>query len=436
MPKKQSQIGRTVYICDGRRSPQLKARNKPGPFSAADLAVNTARNLLVAQSFAPSDLDSVIVGCAIPSVDEANIARIIALRLGCGNKVEAFTVHRNCGTGMQAIDNAAQLIALGRAELILAGGTEAMSHSPLLFDESMAPILGSFGSAKTLPAKLKAIIQLRPKHFAPVISLIRGLKDPIVGLSMGQTAEVIANRFGVTREEMDAYSVQSHQRLARAIKEKRFTKISTLIDQKGKIYESDDGLREDSTVEKLAKLKPYFDKKYGNVTPGNSSQVSDGAAFLILACEEAINKYDLPVLGKIVDTNWAALEPREMGLGPVYASTPILQRNNLGLSDIDSWEINEAFAAQLLACLAAWKDEDFCKNELGLDSTLGEIDSEILNQDGGGISLGHPIAATGARLVLHSLDILKRKEQRYAMATMCIGGGQGGAMLLERVSEV
>jgi acetyl-CoA C-acetyltransferase len=200
------------------------------------------------------------------------------------------------------------------------------------------------------------------------------------------------------------------------------------------VYPSDDGVREDSTPENLAKLKPFFDRKYGNVTAGNSSQVTDGAAWLLLATEEGLREHGLVPRARIVDSHWAALDPAQMGLGPVYAATPLLTRNQLALADVDAWEINEAFAAQVLACLAAWRDDAFCRDELDLPGALGAIDDARLNVDGGAIALGHPVGASGARIVMHLLNVLERTGGRRGIASICIGGGQGGAMLVERAS--
>jgi acetyl-CoA C-acetyltransferase len=208
--------------------------------------------------------------------------------------------------------------------------------------------------------------------------------------------------------------------------------LMPLYDGKGKLYESDDGVREDSTAENLAKLKPFFDRKYGNVTAGNSSQITDGAAWLVLASERAVETHKLTPVGSIVDSQWAGLDPAQMGLGPVHAATPILQRQGLGLNDLDAWEINEAFAAQVIACERAWQSDDYCKSELGLPAALGTLDEAKLNVDGGAIAIGHPVGASGARIVLHVLNVLKRTGGRRGMAAICIGGGQGGAMLVER----
>lgn len=434
--KQQSNLsGRDVYIVDGSRTPFLKAKGI-GPFTGSDLAVAAGMALLNRQPFAPTELDEVIIGSAMPGPDEANIARVIALRLGCGDKVPAFTVMRNCASGMQALDNAAMQIASGRSNLVLAGGTEAMSHAPLLFNQKMAAWLASWFAAKSVGQKLGLVTQFRPSYLAPVIALLRGLTDPIVGLNMGQTAEKVAYRFNITREQMDEFAVQSHLKLDKAYTENRMAEVTPIIDNKGRVYLQDNGIRSDSTVEKLAKLKPFFDKKYGMVTAGNSSQVTDGACLLLLASGEAVKKHGLRVIGRIVDSQWAALDPSQMGLGPVHAATPILQRHKLKPDDIDCWEINEAFAAQVLGCVAAWNDEEYCQTQLGLKETIGAPSFDKLNRDGGAIAAGHPIGASGARIVLHVLNSLEQRNESRGMAAICIGGGQGGAMYLERVTEV
>jgi len=436
MKQRKTIKGRPVNVVDGSRTPFLKAKGKPGPFISSSLAVGAARPLLARQPFSPSDLDEIILGCVMPGPDEANIARVVALRLGCDKHVTAWTVQRNCASGLQALDCAMGNIASGRSDLILAGGTESMSHAPVLLSTDMVAWLGDWARARTFSQRLRTLGQLRLKHLKPVIGLLRGLSDPIVGLSMGQTAENLAYRFGISREQMDSFAVASHERLARAQDEGWLDEIETLYDEYGHIYIADDGLRRDSSVERLAKLKPVFDRKFGLVTAGNSAQVTDGAAMLILASDEAVEKYQLPVLGRIVDCEWAGVDPSQMGLGPAHAMAPLLQRHKLKLEDVDYWEINEAFATQVLACVEAWKDKDYCRNELGLKSALGEIPHERLNVDGGGVSLGHPVGASGARIVLHLLHVLRRNQARRGIASLCIGGGQGGAMMVETLEEV
>ena len=420
-----------VYVVDGARTPFLKARNAPGPFAASDLATACGRALLARQPFEADALDEVILGCASPSPDEVNIGRVVTLRMGCGDKVPGWTVMRNCASGMQALDSAIANIQVGRSRLVLAGGVDALSHAPLLFSEAMVRWLSGWYAAKSFGQRAQALARFKLGYLAPVIGIMKGLTDPVVGLLMGQTAENLAYRFGLTREQMDRFSVRSHQRVAAGIDAGHYGEIVPLVAGDGAVYQEDDGLRRDSSMAGLAKLKPFFDKKYGSITPGNSSQITDGAAWLLLASEEAVKQYGLEPLGRIVDSEWAALDPAQMGLGPVHASTPILQRHGLGLNDLDAWEINEAFAAQVLACLAAWQDEAYCRDQLGLDGALGEMDADRLNVDGGAIALGHPVGASGARIVLHLLHVLKRSGGKRGIASICIGGGQGGAMLVE-----
>ncbi|MCH9697304.1 MAG: acetyl-CoA C-acetyltransferase [Gammaproteobacteria bacterium] len=424
--------GRPVYVVDGNRSPYLKATKPEKAFKASDLAVKIGIPLLARQAFNGEDLDEVILGCVMPYVDEANIARIVALRLGCGHQVPAWTVQRNCGSGMQALDCAARNIAAGRADLILAGGVESMSYAPILYSTEMAGWLSDLTRARTITDKLRCAGRFRPGYLKPVIGLICGLTDPVVGLSMGSTAEVLAHKFNISRDAMDAYAVQSHQRLAVAHDEGRLSEIETIYDNNGQYYDHDQGVRRDSSVEHLARLKPVFDRPFGQVTAGNSSQVTDGAALLILASEDAVKRYQLEILGEIVDCEWAANDPSEMGLGPVHASALLLQRHNLNLSQIDYWELNEAFAAQVLACCSAFADTHYCQQHLGLASALGNLDQHRLNVDGGAISVGHPVGSSGARIVLHLLHVLQQHQAQTGIATQCIGGGQGGAMLLKR----
>jgi acetyl-CoA C-acetyltransferase len=378
----------------------------------------------------------VILGCAAPSVDEVNIGRVAALRMGCGQKVPGWTVMRNCASGMQALDSGIANILAGRSSLVLAGGVDALSRAPLLYSEKMVLWFSDLASTKTTSQRMAVLSRLPFKSLlTPVIGIMKGLTDPMVGLLMGQTAENLAYRFGITREQMDAFAVKSHLKVAKAQDAGTLApgggEVEALYDAGGNTYSLDDGVRRDASTQNLAKLKPFFDRKYGNVTPGNSSQITDGAAWLILASEVGVQKYGLEPIGRIIDSQWAGLDPAQMGLGPVHAATPILKRHGLGLNDLDYWEINEAFAAQVLGCLAAWKDDKYCREELGLEGALGALDEERLNVDGGAIALGHPVGASGARIVLHLLKTLKRNSAKRGIASICIGGGLGGAMLVE-----
>ena len=431
-----SALSKPVFIVDGARSPFLKARNKPGPFSAGDLATQAGRALLMRQKFAPTELDEVILGCASPSADEVNIGRVVALRMGCGQKVPGWTVMRNCASGMQAIDSGINNILAGRSHLVMAGGTDALSHAPLLYAQAMVLWFAQMAGARTAMQKAALFAKLPfGAVLSPVIAIMKGLTDPMVGLLMGQTAENLAYRFGITRQQMDEFSVRSHLRVV-AAQDAGFLattggEVEALYDKAGTAYTLDDGVRRDSSVENLAKLKPFFDRKYGNVTPGNSSQITDGASWLLLADESAVKQHNLTPIGQIVDTEWAGLDPAQMGLGPVHAATPIMKRNNLGLNDLDYWEINEAFAAQVLGCMRAFSSDSYCRDQLGLSSALGEIDPSKLNVNGGAIALGHPIAASGARLLITLAQELRQQNKRYGLAALCIGGGQGQAMILE-----
>ncbi|THF62917.1 acetyl-CoA C-acetyltransferase [Pseudothauera nasutitermitis] len=427
-------MNRPVYIVDGARTPFLKAKNAPGPFAAADLATAAGSALLARQRFAPEQLDEVILGCASPSPDEVNIGRVVALRMGCGQKVPGWTVMRNCASGMQALDSAIANIQAGRSQLVLAGGVDALSRAPLLFSDAMVRWLSGWYAAKSTGQKLAALRRFKLGYLAPVIGIMKGLTDPIVGQLMGQTAENLAHRFGISREDMDAYSMASHLRVKTAREAGHFDdEIVPLIGRDGSVIRHDDGVRDDASMEGLAKLKPFFDRKYGRVTAGNSSQITDGAAWLVLASAEAVARHGLNPLGRIADSQWAGLDPAQMGLGPVHAAAPILQRHGLAPNELDAWEINEAFAAQVIACQRALADADYCRDELGLPDALGAIDAERLNADGGAVAQGHPVGASGARIVLHLLHRLRRSGGQRGIASICIGGGQGGAMLVERI---
>jgi acetyl-CoA C-acetyltransferase len=430
-----NECARKVYIVDGSRTPQLKSRGKVGPFSPGDLAVAAARPLLLRNNFPLDALDEVILGCMMPGEREANIGRVVALRLGIPLTVPAWTVQRNCASGMQSVDSAFKNIRNGDSELVLAGGVESMSWAPVMFNHTMVNWLGDMMRSRSIGQKLATILKLRGRHFKPVISLLHGLTDDTVGLNMGETAEIIADKFGITRRQMDEYAMASHHRLADAHKSGYLDEIEVLYDDKGNFYDHDDGVRADSTLESLGKLRPAFDRKYGKVTAGNSAQITDGGAWLLLASEEAVNKYDLPVLASIVDTQWAGLDPAVMGMGPIHAMTPIMQRNQLTIDDIDYWEINEAFATQVLGCVQAWQEDEYCKENLKLDRAMGKIPHERLNIDGGGVSLGHPVGASGTRIILHLCKVLQRTNAKQGMASLCIGGGQGGAMLIRNESE-
>src|ERR1700743_21651 len=425
-------MARPVFIVDGSRTPFLKARSGPGPFTPVDLAVQCGRPLLARQPFAPDAFDQVILGCVNVIADEMNPARVAALRLGMGEKMVAFTVQINCGSGMQSIDTAYRYIREGVSEMILAGGTEALSYAPLVWPQQGVRWFAGLATAKSFLAKLAAMAKARPSSCKPTIGLERGLTDPITELNMGQTAEVVGHLFGITRAQSDVYAAESHRRLAHAPARGYLDGEGEAgLARDGKFYDHDDGVRPDSTPEKLATLKPVFERPWGQVTAGNSSQITDGASWTILASEEAVAKHGLKPKAVIVDSQWSALDPSIMGLGPVLSATALMKRNNLSLPDIETWELNEAFATQVLGCLAAWNDDKFCREILGLEGAAGQIDPANLNVDGGAISLGHPVGCSGNRIVLHLVNAMKRLGTKRGIATECIGGGRGGAMFRE-----
>jgi acetyl-CoA C-acetyltransferase len=396
--------------------------------------VQCGRPLLLRQPFAPDAFDQVILGCVNVVADEMNPARVAALRLGMGEAMTAFTVQINCGSGMQSIDTAYRYIREGASDLILAGGAESLSHAPLVFSNSAVQWYAQLFGARDLAAKSSAALGFRPAFLKPVIGLERGLTDPITELNMGQTAELVGHLFHITRRQADEYAAESQQRLAAAQQNGHFSgELEPAFAHDGAIFDHDDGVRPDTTADTLAKLKPAFERPWGKVTPGNSSQITDGASWVILASEKAVKEHKLTPKAAIVDSEWSALDPAVMGLGPVYCATAILQRHQLTLDDIELWELNEAFAAQVLGCLAAWEDAEFCRDALGLAGAAGRIPRERLNVDGGAIGIGHPVGASGNRIVLHLVNAMKRLGNRRGIATECIGGGQGGAMLIEAI---
>ena len=423
---------RPVYIVDGARTPFIKARGRPGPFTPVDLAVQCGRPLLLRQDFPVSAIDLVVLGCVNVVADEMNPARVASLRLGISDEVPAFTVQINCGSGMQSIDTAFRYIERGTHEIVLAGGAEALSHSPLVLRRGAVEWFAALSRAKSVGERAGMFTKLKPDYLKPVIGLERGLTDPITDLNMGQTAEILAHLFDVSRRDADAYAIESHRRLGEATKNGWLKdEMPPAVARDGKVYDHDDGIRPGTTVKDLAKLRPAFEKPYGKVTPGNSSQITDGASWTILASEEAVEKYGLTPLARIVDSDWAGLDPSIMGLGPVTATAPILKRRNLSVADVDLWELNEAFAAQVLSCVAAFDQPDVTDGVLGLEGRGGRISHDRLNVDGGAIALGHPVGTSGNRITLHLANAMKRLGKKRGIATECIGGGLGGAMLLE-----
>ncbi len=422
----------TGWILAGVRTPFAKAGTALRRTPSYELGRIAAAEVIARADLDPARIDEVVFGhCAMPA-EAANSARVVALRAGVPERVPAVTVHRNCASGMEAVANACHRIGSGDARLVLAGGMESMSLIPLQFPFSYSDYLEGLMRAKSPVARLAALARFRPSMLRPRIALAEGLTDLVCGLNMGQTAEVLAREFRITRERQDAFALQSHQR-AIAARERLREEIVPVYPAPGYAPVRDDvGPREGQTTEALARLAPYFDRRNGTVTVGNSCQVTDGAAALLIGDEETAQGWPTPPLGRIRSFAFAGLDPSRMGLGPVLAMSLALAKAQLSLTEIEVFEINEAFAAQVLACLEAVRSQKFANAELGLDRALGEIPEERLNVNGGAIALGHPVGASGARLLLTTLHEMRRRGARLGIASLCVGGGQGAAFVLER----
>ncbi|MBV8174603.1 MAG: thiolase family protein [Verrucomicrobia bacterium] len=424
-----------IYIVDGVRTPFAKAGTALADTEAVELGKSAVRLLVARAGIDPSTIEEVIFGCVGQPADAANIARVIALRAGIPESVPAITVHRNCASGFEAVTQAAEKMLVGRGDIFVVGGVESMSQIPMLYSQEAAKKFGAFARAKNLSQKLGVLSSFRPTDFQPRIGLRLGLSDPVSGCNMGQTAENLSRDFNVTREEQDAFAMRSHQK-AVAAREKLKQEITPVYLPKSKngqpFMDQDNGPRENQTMEALGKLKPVFEQQTGTVTAGNSSQITDGAAALLLMTERALKQSGLTPLGRLEGYAYAGLDPSRMGLGPVYAIHRAEGKTGLGLKNADIIEINEAFAAQVIACQRAAKSETYCREHLQRETVLGEIPDDILNLNGGAIALGHPVGVTGSRLVLTALKELHRRSAGRALVSLCVGGGQGGALWLSR----
>jgi acetyl-CoA acetyltransferase family protein len=420
------------WILAGVRTPFAKAGSVFKRVPSYELGRIAAAEVIARSELDPARIDEVVFGhCAMPS-EAANSSRIVALRAGVPERVPAVTVHRNCASGMEAVANACHRIGSGDAKLVLAGGMESMSQIPLQFQYSYSDFLEGLMRAKTPVQKLGAMLRFRPAMLTPRIALAEGLTDLVCGLNMGQTAEVLSREFRITRERQDEFALRSHQRALAARERLREEMVPVFPPPACDPVRDDVGPREGQTYEALAKLKPYFDRRNGTVTVGNSCQITDGAAALLVGDEETARGWPTPPLGRIRAFAFAGLAPGRMGLGPVFAMAKALARAQVTLTEIEVFEINEAFAAQVIACQEAAKSAKFCRDELDLEQPLGEIPDERLNVNGGAIALGHPVGVSGARLLLTTLHEMKRRGARLGLASLCVGGGQGAAFVLER----
>lgn len=426
--------GRKVVILDGYRTPYVKAWTAMKDVPAYELGRITVREVLDRCGVRPEEADEVIIGNVAQPAEAANIARVIALEAGIPESVPAYTVCRNCASGMEAIAQAYERVRSGQAEIVVAGGVESMSQIPLLWDHEYAGILNSLRRAKTPWQKLTAASRLRPRHFRPIVALMQGLTDRTCTLNMGETAEVLAREFDIPRAEQDLFALQSHQR-ATAARARLAEEIVPVLAGTGYAAVTEDiGPRANQTLEALAALKPYFDRRYGTVTPGNSSPITDGAAAVLVTSAERTRALGVPPLGEVVSYAWAALEPRRMGLGPAHATPKALDRAGMTLQDVDLIEINEAFAAQVIANEIAWDSDRFAREELGRSKKIGPLDRAKTNLNGGAIALGHPVGSSGTRIMLTLLKEMRRRGAEVGLATLCVGGGQGGAMIVRNAA--
>jgi len=423
-----------VAIIDGVRTPMAKAGTALKDVPADDLAAFVVREVIARTRIPVKEIDEVVIGNVAQPAHAANISRVIALKAGIPSSVPAFTVHRNCASGMESITSAALKILSGYGKVFIAGGVESMSNIPLLFPKEYAEFAGRVARAKSFGQRVSALTGFRMRMLKPEMALMEGLTDPVSGLIMGLTAENLSREFHITREEQDEFALLSHQRAAAA------QRGGTLADEilpvpalpsYDKVVAQDNGIRENQSREALAKLSPYFDRRNGTVTAGNSSQVTDGAAAVLLMAESEAKARGLAPLGFLREFSYASLEPERMGLGPVYATSILLERAGVTMNDIRYVELNEAFAAQVIGCERAFDSDEFSRRFLGREKKLGALDRDRLNYHGGAIALGHPVGMTGTRLVIHTLKELHRRNEDLGLATLCVGGGQGAALLLE-----
>lgn len=441
---------RDVVIVEGIRTPFAKSGTQLKKIHPAELGKIATRELIARSNLDVNSIDEVIVGNTGNPVDAVNISRVVALSAGIPQNVSAYTVHRNCASALESISQGFEKIKSGTMDVVIAGGTENMSQMPTLLPPKIQSIFDKLlvakGPGQALPllwALLKADLKqikalltsnMRDEYF-PVISIMQGLTDPFVGINMGQTAEILAKEWGLSREDQDRFALKSHQKASKATKEGRMREEITPVfvaPEYKDVIADDIGPRDNQTMEALAKLRPFFDKQTGTITAGNACPVTDGAAMVLMMSREKAEQLGHKPIAKILSYGFAGLEPERMGLGPVYSTPVALKRAGLKMKDIGLIELNEAFAAQVMACQKAFDSSDFAWEKLGLSEKVGEVRDEILNVNGGAIALGHPVGATGTRLVVTLMKEMKRRNVQYGLATLCIGGGQGGAMILEQ----
>lgn len=422
-----------VVIVDGVRTPFAKAGTALKDVHAVELGQIALQELVARTNLNKDLIEEVIIGNVGNPADAVNIGRVVALRAGFSNHVSSHTVHRNCASAMESIATGFNMIKAGSAKAVIAGGTENMSQAPLMFGKKMTELFGKLQFSKTMGQKVAAAMEFRPSFLAPRISLMEALTDPFVGINMGQTAEILAKEFHISRLQQDEFALQSHLKAVASTENGKLGEEITPVfigpDYK-EILDKDTGPRVGQTLEALQKLKPYFDRKTGSITVGNACPITDGAAMMLVMSRECAEAEGYKPLARILSYAFAGLEPERMGLGPAYASPKALDKAKLNLAQMDVIEINEAFAAQVIACQKALASDSWCQEKLGR-SAVGVIEDSKLNVNGGAIAIGHPVGATGTRLVLTLAKELRRRGGQYGLATLCIGGGQGGAIIIE-----
>ena len=420
-----------IAIVSGFRTPFCKAGGVMSDLKADDLGAYIVRELVARSGISKDLIDQVIIGNVLQPAHAANIARVISVKAGIPVKAQAYTVNRNCASGLEAITSGCDRLLLGEDEVIVAGGVESMSHFPVTIGKKYKDFLNNLSKAKTIKQKLACLFTLRPSFIIPEFPEI---SDPLCSLSMGQTAEILAREFNVSREEQDEFALKSQQRAENALNKGLFlTEIIPipLPPNYALVQMQDEGPRNGQTLGSLAKLKTLFDPLTGTVTAGNSSQLTDGAAAVLLMKESKAKELNLKPLGYIKGYAVAGLDPSHMGLGPVFAIAKLLEKTKMKLSDFDLIEINEAFAAQVMGVVKASASKVFAEKNLDREEALGVIELEKLNVNGGAIALGHPLGASGTRLVITILNELKRQNKKLGLVSLCIGGGQGQAAILE-----
>lgn len=421
-----------VCIIDGLRTPFVKAGKEFDQEHPATLAANNIKEFLYKMEFQGNEVEEVIFGNGFSLPDASNIARVAALQAGLPKEVSATSTLRNCASSMESFVTGQAKIQAGIYNSLIAGGVESMSYAPLLLKQELKQTFQQVLQAKDLKQKIKALSSIKLSNLKPEFSILEALKDPFTGYSMGETAELLAREFNISREEQDEFTILSHKKATEG--EKKLQEEMFPFFTEKQMIDKDTGPKKSLSKNRLSKFRPYFDKKYGTVTIANSCPINDGSSLLLLMSSAKATALSLKALACPISSCFTGLEPQRMGLGPVHASAIALKKAGLSLKDMGLIEINEAFSAQVLACLKAFSSKKFCEERLGLDQAIGEIDPEKLNVNGGAIAIGHPISATGTRLILTLAKEMKRRDVQFGLATLCIGGGQGGAVILENAS--